>query len=401
MNIDMINYGYYFYNNEISYNRQDILDKMVHNKDYDGDFEFHFNNHVFDNIDWTTEPETDIETMYKERAQQLRDKYRYLIVLFSGGSDSIQILNTFMKNNIFIDEIQCFHHEKGMEIVSLNQIQENQDLTHLLEYKYVAKDFLEKVKQKSPNTIITSVDLTDFLVDNVVGKKYDYLGQNKNNIIMTPMAFNYLPRSYSYQIIKINEERNKQKDSVAIVRGIEKPRLNVYGEDLMFHFTDATLMTGRNMINGDMAKVGTIENFFWTADYPLIPVKQSHMILKTFREKNHLKSKFVKYKKKIQEDYKENQYNWYSRGILLSERITSSIIYPGWSPNIFFGLKPEKQSPEFILLDKMGYNHHGQTVVDEYRNFILKKYYKISNKNLLKNFMITKQYFVGKVNNEK
>jgi hypothetical protein len=43
--------------------------------------------------------------LYKERAQQLRDSYDYLILAYSGGSDSDNMLKTFLYNNIKIDEI--------------------------------------------------------------------------------------------------------------------------------------------------------------------------------------------------------------------------------------------------------------------------------------------------------
>jgi hypothetical protein len=41
-----------------------------------------------------------LKTLYKERAQQLRDNYDELILYYSGGSDSHNILHTFLQNNI-------------------------------------------------------------------------------------------------------------------------------------------------------------------------------------------------------------------------------------------------------------------------------------------------------------
>ena len=62
----------------------------------------------FDNANWSKEPEESLSELYKRRAYQIRDMYNYIIFYFSGGSDSITALNTFVKNNIPIDEIVVY-----------------------------------------------------------------------------------------------------------------------------------------------------------------------------------------------------------------------------------------------------------------------------------------------------
>lgn len=57
------------------------------------------------NIDWTFEPSESWDNLCKERAIQLKDELGEIILAFSGGSDSILLLNTFLKNNIPIDEV--------------------------------------------------------------------------------------------------------------------------------------------------------------------------------------------------------------------------------------------------------------------------------------------------------
>jgi len=57
-------------------------------------------------FNWQIEPSESFETLLKERAQQLRDKYSELTLSFSGGRDSFTILETFRKNNIHLDNVQ-------------------------------------------------------------------------------------------------------------------------------------------------------------------------------------------------------------------------------------------------------------------------------------------------------
>lgn len=63
------------------------------------------NDAIFDQYKWDKEPESSLDELYAKRAQGIRDKYDYLVLHFSGGSDSGNILETFIKNRIHIDEI--------------------------------------------------------------------------------------------------------------------------------------------------------------------------------------------------------------------------------------------------------------------------------------------------------
>ena len=59
---------------------------------------WHFHDDVFAKVKPTGQ--ISLKELYKERALQLREKYDYLILNYSGGSDSWTILNTFLENNI-------------------------------------------------------------------------------------------------------------------------------------------------------------------------------------------------------------------------------------------------------------------------------------------------------------
>jgi hypothetical protein len=66
---------------------------------------FYANNAVYDRVNWMYEPEESWASLCRQRAEELRSKYEYLILGFSGGTDSITVYNTFRQNNIKIDEI--------------------------------------------------------------------------------------------------------------------------------------------------------------------------------------------------------------------------------------------------------------------------------------------------------
>ena len=61
-----------------------------------------------DKSDWSIEPSCSLQEMYRQRAQQIRNTYDYVVLYFSGGSDSITAFNAFVKNNIHIDEVVVY-----------------------------------------------------------------------------------------------------------------------------------------------------------------------------------------------------------------------------------------------------------------------------------------------------
>jgi hypothetical protein len=79
---------------------------------------FHFYEDQFNRMFTTTEPEKNLATLLKERAQELRDSYGYIRLWLSGGSDSMTALQAFVDNNIYIDEIVIHLYDND----SINQI---------------------------------------------------------------------------------------------------------------------------------------------------------------------------------------------------------------------------------------------------------------------------------------
>jgi len=107
-------------------------------------------------VDWKTEPSQTLEQLYKARAEYIRDNNKYIILCYSGGHDSTNILETFYYNNIHIDEI--------LVVGALSQdSHEGSDENHNGElYKNV---FPTLNKLNLPNTKITIADYTKWFND--------------------------------------------------------------------------------------------------------------------------------------------------------------------------------------------------------------------------------------------
>ena len=67
--------------------------------------QFNFYDQSFDTVDWTQDPPESWDSLVQQRCLQLRDKYKHLCLLYSGGRDSHHLLRSFAKYNILLDEI--------------------------------------------------------------------------------------------------------------------------------------------------------------------------------------------------------------------------------------------------------------------------------------------------------
>ena len=191
--------GFYLFNNRIYVSRQDMLDDMLKGLEFrerrygiphdvhiqtrrSMDTVYCFNEPTFKLIDWTVEPPQTLKQLYTERCQQLRDKYEYLILSYSGGADSHEILYTFFENDIFIDEIQVVHYTKALERLDPFIIENDAALRQLLEYEVIVKPQLKIIAEKSPNTKITLLDASDFTVEEILKNRFDFMGMGKYNV---------------------------------------------------------------------------------------------------------------------------------------------------------------------------------------------------------------------------
>jgi hypothetical protein len=64
-----------------------------------------FNDSIFGLYDWTTPCALSLKELYRQRAQQIREKYDYVVIWYSGGADSFNVLDSFLSNGIKVDEI--------------------------------------------------------------------------------------------------------------------------------------------------------------------------------------------------------------------------------------------------------------------------------------------------------
>jgi len=282
---------------------------------------WNFNNVEFAKFDWTNEPELDIRELYRIRAQQLRDRYDYIRLDCSGGSDSATVAFSFLLNNIHLDEI-VFRYPKAGEKGVTDDPYNFSPTNTLSEWRYAAKPLLDWVKTNYPNTIVTIHDYSENMF------KEDYM-KDESWIFTTK---DWFQPGHGIKHTQFGTAEHRQLvdsgKSVCSLHGIDKPKLFTIGNDWYVYFLDVQANHPSPIVNG-YTNI-TNELFYWTPDMPEIVCKQSHMIKRwlDMPQNQHLKDKFT-------HPYKVTVGNR-----TMVELLIKSIIYPDYDQHTWQTSKP-------------------------------------------------------------
>lgn len=240
---------------------------------------WHFNEEVFDSFDWSIEPKETISELYRKRCEQLREKYDYLVLFYSAGSDSDNILNFFIDNNIVLDEVaSLIDYERTENKLSLFSA----------EIFEVAVPKIKKIQEKQPHLKHTLIDTTSISLEIYRNLNLEQI-YNQNTSFATFTAVK--------ERLKMSQKHWREMFSsgkkVGFISGIDKPKV-VIDNDLKFKYSFACASIAA-AVSPAMQRRNNAwefdELFYWSPDFPKIPIKQAH-IIKNFVKKNGLQ-KFI------------------------------------------------------------------------------------------------------------
>lgn len=287
-------YGYYEYEGQIFLNKVKVISHVL---DTEGSFDsrvhdrklkYIFNDDLLNQYDWKTEPEpyVDITEFYRRRATQLREKYDYVVLMYSGGPDSTNVLRTFVDNNLKIDEIVNFNSYKETGI--LKDTLHNNDYVHNVEP--TLKRLIIDNNLKTKITVVDEVDAT---------KKYwkwcheigydELLFENvsaPSMFLARPIGFKFIP--HIWDMIQSGKK-------ICIVVGSDKADIAgdpVTGKYFWFTGDVHKYEVGANHLNIDELKnFNGFEFFYHSPDCIPLMIKQAH-ILKNYMDHSLVKSDY-------------------------------------------------------------------------------------------------------------
>jgi hypothetical protein len=246
------------------------LDAVLFAQKTNSNVSWNFFDDTFEKINWNIESELSIIDLYRIRAQQIREKYDYVIVFCSGGSDSNNVIRTFIDNNIHVDEVIGIAPVSGLNNWDFDQNNFNEDNT-ITETKFALFPLLNEISKKSPSTKIT---INDYFADLLKTKDNNWFYESCGNIVTT-LTSQFTNISKFKHIDKLLQSNKK----IGLVYGTDKPIVRLVNNDFFFIFADS----GVNYLNmSESNQYPTVDRvlFYWSPDLPELLVKQSHMIAK-------------------------------------------------------------------------------------------------------------------------
>jgi hypothetical protein len=307
---------------------------------------FHFHDELFASI--KKEPNASLRSLYDERARQIRIKYDYVVIMYSGGSDSHMVLDSFIESGCKIDEIVTFwdypstgdyfnfHNEEATKVVFPRLLQlQDQGL---------------KIKHRFIDTVP------------LVHKLFSRLGTDYEYNINTYLSPNNTAKHFIRDEIKEWKDMISAGKKIVFVWGTEKPILSVKRNRWFFQFADRF----DNCVAVHPKPGWYDEMFFWTPDMPEIVVKQAHVVKRFCSFPNHEAWMWQDIPTDCGYNASMNKYLTYDA--------LKCVIYPTWNRHIFCNGK----GPSLIYSARDAHFFNGNVAVDRF-NQIVDSLYKQTN----------------------
>jgi hypothetical protein len=316
--------------------------------------DFVFNNDVFNRVNWTTEPEQELTELYRQRAQQLRDKHDWLILSYSGGSDSDNILDTFISYGIHLDEIIT-----RWPVALLNNLTPD---ANKYDHEYIWNEWffcveprLKWIKQNHPHIKITVHDWSEGADTWKIKDGW----QLKRSGCWVPEI------NDRQKLIGSTDSFDKHRN-IGYILGLEKPRVCYKDNNFYLYFLD--FVVGQTLDQDEAYTLGDweVEYFYWSPECVPLIKKQAH-IIKNFFVNNLMFLPYITWPISH-----PNSRKFY-------ETTVRALIYPTWNSNNYQVVKTANS--EIMVQDSPIVNFVNKDIIkdwqgslDEFKSIIDPKY---------------------------
>lgn len=299
------------------------------------DIAWNFNDDVYAKIDWSISTSPCLFDLYRSRAWQLRQKYKWLCLAWSGGGDSTTVLDSFLLNNIHLDEIVIlwpYTRLRGRYTASLDTRPQNM----ASEWDYAIEPRLRWIQKNHPRVRVTVCDVMNELERE----------ECKDDTVL-------IAEKHSYSVIQrwraldsVLRQRTQEHDSVAGILAVDSPFLRVIDHKLCTYFDDMAANAGSKsdvMLDGWPRN---IEFFYWTPDMPEIVREQGHAMLRFLNQYPMFRRVFAHWV--TRPDGSVDQVSTESAEI--SRRVKKAVLYPTYDISTFQVQKQRSthHSPEWF-----------------------------------------------------
>jgi hypothetical protein len=293
------------------------IDACIYGKTANKPVEWIFHNDTFEKYPWNIEPTETLDQLYDRRARELREQYDYVILSFSGGSDTNNILESFIRQGLHIDEIVTNHISDATKSTTVLDPKVTSSWNFAAEHHLQAVPRLKYISEKLPKTKITVLDVSQVVLNSMnTFDDVDWVhGRNDHLSIGQLFRYNY----FHFDSIKKQFDKNLK---ICIIVGLDKPKLVIRADNTFWiYFPDSVVnITTINDFNSDYTNLKT-ELFYWSKDTLPMLAKQAHTV-KNWLEAN---PKFQQYWKS----------STFATVRTHQEQLLRPLIYSTWDNNWF------------------------------------------------------------------
>lgn len=299
-----------------------------------GEVKYHFYDDVWENElkTYVHNPKVDLEELYKNRALQIRDSYDYLILNFSGGADSTTILQTFIKNNIKLDEVFVRWSKRMIDSDLYTPNRFDISATNMVsEWDFSIKPKLDWLRQNHPEIKIVIADWVDDVKKISINE--DLLYKQNHNFGLVNFGFSEIVSENGVLL----EGKGKR---VANIFGIDKPTIFYDSQFNKFKmcFQDFVIMPAGNQHSHNKIDTTSRVNFYYSPEYPVLTLARAHAVAKYVNDNPQYKPMIdSRIRKVIKQKQRVALSNKFSK-------IIDRVCYPNWDINTFQVDKPDNSN---------------------------------------------------------
>lgn len=330
-----------------------------------------FNDDQCDALDWSIEPTESITELYRQRAQQLRQDYDYLVLIYSGGIDSHTILESFVNNGIKLDEICSF----GNPTVADKDKSINREVLN------TAVPFVQSLDLNKLGTKFRFIDIGEMMIkqfaDESHYENFEHYSMNVSLWMGTASSHVFKKQVAEHQAIADQGKR------ICYIWGFDKPHMVVHEGWRHARYTDtgSGYFGPKSYYNREILKNRLTnfydEPFYICREFPQITIKQCHMLARFMNSLDPSDDRI----KEFHQIPTMGPFVQYDTDRWLSKRAVDSCIYPDAILDMFKDDKRYGGSVLFSSKEKWFYDadHSGHTLFRDKMFKVL-----VENKDLFK-----------------
>lgn len=311
----------------------------------------HWNYHeeAFNQVNWTQEPTETLDQLYYQRALDIRVKYDYVFLSYSGGADSHNVALSFFKNGLHIDQLAS--RSSSESYLSNNNIDaKNMGKESLL----AAMPQAEKLKQYSNNVNFKIINWGEAII-----KAWKQTDSSSIRIEdQSSLQASLLVKRKYHEFVPLIERYNNP----VMLFGIDKPY--IYRIKGKFYMAFMDLPVSAQMLNEvtmDPNNPFTLLPYYWHPDAEKLLRKQAHIVVNWFKANPQFMPLLnFPHRNATNTPPKERDQTY--------DEIVNRLVYPNYDPTVWQTKKNMGQA--FIEEEHWWQNHRDSSSVQKWFNML-------------------------------